>query len=110
VSSEGVVPSPRPTFPWVAVIGLLVVLGVGTYVLVDMKPWSAKKFQDPPPKSTLKILGRDDPATLAELRAEMERKGRIKPLASASASVAPPSSAQAVPAQSNAAEPSARPR
>lgn len=108
--------TPR-SFPWVAVIVLLVVLGAGSFVLVDMKPWAAKKFQDPPPRSTLKILGRDDPATLAELRAENERKGRIKPQASASPSASPSASSpsassptSAEPAQSNAAEPSARPR
>lgn len=104
-------PAPRPTFPWIAVIVAAAVVAIGAYVLIDMKPWSARKFQDPAPKSTLKILGRDDPATLAAQQAEREeeRRARQRPRASASAAAsslpAPPAS------QSSTAEPtsSARP-
>jgi hypothetical protein len=97
--------APRPTFPWIAVVAVVAVLGVGTFVLVDMKPWTAKKFEDPRPPSTLKILGRDDPATLSAQRAEKEEERRLRqrPRPSASASSAPS-------AQNTAAEPSsARP-
>ncbi|MFO0612013.1 MAG: hypothetical protein U0414_05475 [Polyangiaceae bacterium] len=91
--------------PWIAIIVLLFVLGVGSFVLVDMKPWAAKKFQDPRPKPTLKILGRDDPATLKAQREEEEEERRLRrrPLPPASGTASTPAP------QNSAAEPSARP-
>lgn len=68
---------------------MLVTLGVGSFVLLDMKPWTARKFQDARPAPSIKILGRDDPATLEAQRAEREeeRRRRTRPAASTSAAV-----------------------
>lgn len=105
--------TPRPSFPWVAVIVAVVVVAIGSFVLIDMKPWSARKSEDPTPTSTLKILGRDDPATLAAQQAEREeeRRRRQRPRASASAASSSSSGAAPSASQSSTAEPtsSARP-
>jgi hypothetical protein len=77
--------------PLFVVVAALIILGLGTWVLWDMR---AKPTPRPDPSERLKILGRDDEAARREDQ-ETNRRGPASSSAtpSASASAAPSASA-----------------